>query len=124
MAGSDAAEVFAFNLRIDFDEDAIKLESVPTVVTTSGEGDMVDASKAKYILADIVLQDIPCKDGKHLCRRTNQHFVKQATIQPYDNMTMIATSYLTTGEIMMTPLHPGPATNKKLIYPIKLIEIN
>ena len=124
IAGSDAAEVFAFNLRVDYDEEAIKLESIPTVVTTSGEGDMVDASKAKYILADIVLQDIPCKDGKHLCRRTNIHFVKQATIQPYDNMTMIATSYLTTGEIVMAPLHPGPAASKKLIYPINLIEIN
>ena len=107
IAGSDAAEIFVFNMRKHFKRgDVLQLKSIPTLVTSSDTEDIVDASKAHYILADLEIEDALCKDGKHFCPIINERFTKQATLFPYDTMTMIPTHYLKNGEILLSPVHP------------------
>ena len=124
ISGSDAAEVFAFNLRHNFNRsDYVQLKSVPTIVTTSGEDDIIDAKKGHYILSDIEIQNSMCDEGNYTCPKSGAKFVKQATLFPYDTMTMIVTGYLKNGEMLMAPLHPKRTKHRTLIYPISLIEV-
>ena len=124
MAGSDAAEVFVFNMRKHFlKDDVLQLKSIPTLVTSSDTEDVIDATKAHYILADLEIEDVLCKDGKYLCPVTKENFTKQATLYPYDMMTMIPTHYLRNGEILLSPVHPRRMFRRNLVYPVNLIEI-
>ena len=124
MAGSDAAEVFVFNMRRKYDRsDVLQIPSVPTIVTSTDAEDIVDAKKGHYILADIEMQDTLCDDGEYLCPIIGERFTKQATIFPYDTMTMIITGYLRNGEMLLAPIHPKRKFHRTLIYPISLIEI-
>ena len=124
IAGSEAAKVFAFNMRQKYVRGGVlQLKSVPTIVTSSDAEDIVDAKKGHYILADIEVQDHLCDKGEYRCPILNERFTKQATLFPYDSMTMLVTGYLRNGEMLMSPLHPRRKHHKTLIYPINLIEV-
>ena len=124
LAGSDATEVFAFNARNTFQmNDRLLLSSVPTLFCPTPTGNTDEASRAHYILSDIILEDIKTNSGDKTCPISGVRFHKQAVMKPYDDMKMIPDQYLITGEATMIPFHPGARKFTNLTYLISLIEI-
>ena len=124
IAGSDAAEVFAFNARNTFQaNDRLLLSSIPTLLCPTYTGNTDESNRGHYVLSDIILEDIKTSSGSKTCPISGVKFDKQAVMKPYDDMRMIPDQYLVTGELTMTPFHPGARKYTNLTYLISLIEV-
>ena len=76
VTGSNAAEIFVFNMRKKYNKsDILRLMSIPTIVTD-------EAKKGHYILADIKMQDVLCEDGNYLFSSHQRKVLQASNLVP------------------------------------------
>ena len=124
VAGSPAVEIFNFYSRTEYNaRDILVLNMLPVITGPTVTGSSDEAGDGVYISGDVKLQDVLCDSGNLTCGRTGKRYIKQATLEPHDDNTMVVTYYLRNGEILMHPASNDQPPSEKLIYPFSPILI-
>ena len=117
MAGSPAAEVFAFHAKQRYDSvDVLDLGMLPTLKCPTNTGSTDDSKKGKYVTSNLKLWHVLMKDGVRICPKSKVKFNIQATLEINDANEMEVTGYLRNGEMLMRRKDPQNDVKDTFIY--------